>query len=136
METKNSNYIYLPLIGLFASILAFLILGEDRDSSKLIPYGFLFLLSVVDVYREKSDGNDGSLFGGYDDGIDVNGYNDNNHYRHYNNDYRNYNNDYRNYNNNRKTNVIVKDKDLVDKVRQTLAKSKLVKLYKEETNKK
>ena len=51
METEKSNYIYLPLICLFISIIGFLMLSESYDRSGMIPYGVIFILSVVDIYK-------------------------------------------------------------------------------------
>ena len=56
---KDSNYIFLPLIGVFVSILAFLIESEDGTFKELFPYILLFILSVVDIYRDIRDDDDG-----------------------------------------------------------------------------
>lgn len=51
---KNSNYIFLPLIGLFASILAMLIIAEAKDGDGIFPWVLLFILSVADIYNDSS----------------------------------------------------------------------------------
>lgn len=64
--TKNT---FLPLLGIFVSILAVLILAESDDTKTMLPYGFLFFISFCWLLREECGTEDEPLFGGKDNKV-------------------------------------------------------------------
>ena len=66
---STSKNTFLPLLGIFVSILAVLILAESDDTKTMLPYGFLFFISFCWLLREECDTEGEPFFGSKDNEI-------------------------------------------------------------------